>query len=90
MSIKKLEKLCGLFLKKGEKERLKEICIKYNIPITYPSLFDNDSHYYFWGIRKTGIGLISTIIMNHLNDNNGTIFNSLYELEDYLQKGDNN
>ena len=78
------KRLCGLYLEKGEKGRLYEICIKYNIPITYPSLFSDDTHYYLWGISKKGIGLIGTIIMNYLEDN-GTIFQSLDELEEYLK-----
>lgn len=94
MSVERLEKfeaskvaksLCGLCLKKGEKSKLYEICIKYNIPIIYPELFSDDTHYYLWGIRKTGIGLMGTIIMNYLEENNGTIFHSLYELEEYLK-----
>ena len=94
MSIKRLEQyeasvvsksLCGLFLKKGEKGKLYDICIKYGIPITYPCLFENDTHYYLWGVSKTGIGLIGTVIMNYLSQNNGTIFQSLDELEDYLK-----
>ena len=57
MSMEKLEKyasdvkiksLCGLYLKEGEKRKLYEICIKYNIPITYPTLFSDDTHYYLW------------------------------------------
>lgn len=88
MAMKKLEKLCGLFLNKGEKNRLYEICIKYKIPIRYPNLFLDNTHYYLWGIRKTGIGLIGTVIMNYLKDNNGTVFYSLNELEKYLEKED--
>lgn len=88
MAMKKLEKLCGLFLNKGEKNRLYEICIKYKIPIRYPNLFLDNIHYYLWGIRKTGIGLIGTVIMNYLKDNNGTVFYSLNELEKYLEKED--
>lgn len=86
MAKERLENLCGLFLKHGEKQRLYEICINHNIPIKYPDLFNNDNHYYFWGIRREGIGLISVVIMNYLNDNNGTIFHSLDELEEYLNK----
>lgn len=94
MSIKKLEdfesnvvskSLCGLYLKKGEKSKLYNLCIKYGIPITYPSLFDDNTHYYLWGISKKGIGLISTVIMNYLSVNNGSIFYSLDNLEEYLK-----
>ena len=86
LSKKKLEdELCGLVLKEGEKRRLYEICIKYEVPIIYPNLFSNDTHYYLWGISKNGIGLIGTIIMHYLNENNGKIFNSLDELEEYLK-----
>ena len=74
MSEEKLENLCGLFLKQGEKQRLYEICINYSIPIKYPDLFNNDNHYYFCGIRKEGVGLISVVIMNYLKDNGGTVF----------------
>ena len=81
------ESLCGLVLRKGEKERLFEICVKHGIPITYPNLFTNDTHYYLWGIRKEGIGLIGTIIMNYLEDNGGKIFHSLDELEQHLNGG---
>ena len=49
--------------KRKRKSRLYEICIKYGIPITYPSLFEDDTLYYLWGISKNGIGLIGTIIM---------------------------
>lgn len=94
MSIKKLEDfeanvvsklLCGLYLKKGEKSKLYNLCIKYGIPITYHSLFDDDTHYYLWGISKKSVGLISTVIMNYLSVNNGTIFQTLDELEEYLE-----
>lgn len=77
--------LCGLYLKKGEKSRLYDICIKYGIPITYPKLFADDTHYYLWGVRKTSIGLIGTVIMNSIEQNNGTILHSLDELEEYLK-----
>ena len=87
LSNKKLEdELYGLVLKKGEKRKLYELFIKYNIQITYPNLFNNDTHYYLWGISKNGIGLVGTIIMNYLSENNGTIFHSLEELEEYLKK----
>ena len=94
MSIERLERLeasvvskslCGLYLKKGEKSRLYDICIKYGIPITYPKLFADDTHYYLWGVRKTSIGLIGTVIMNSIEQNNGIIFHSLDELEEYLK-----
>lgn len=86
LSKKKLEdELCGLVLKEGEKKRLYEICIKYGVPIKYPNLFIDDTHYYLWGISKNGIGLVGTVIMHYLNENNGKIFNSLDELEEYLK-----
>ena len=78
--------LCGLYLKKGEKDKLYEICIKYNIAITYPSLFENDAHYYLWCISENGIGLCGTIIMNYLCENNGIIIKSLEKLEKYLKE----
>ena len=74
-----------MVLKEGEKSRLYDICIKYGIPITYPRLFEDDTHYYLWGIRKSGIALASTVIMHYLKENNGKIFDSLDELEEYLK-----
>lgn len=94
MSITKLKELktrlkskliCGLYLKKGKKEELYNICIKYNIPITYPNLFTDNTHYYLWGISSDGIGLISTIIMNYLTENKEKAFQSLDALEEYLK-----
>ena len=80
------KRLCGLYLKEGEKKKLYDLCIKYGVPITYPRLFEDNNHYYLWGIKKgKSIGLISTIIMNCLSENNGTIFHSLEELENYLK-----
>ena len=83
---KACKSLCGLYLKKGEKDKLYEICIKYNIAITYPSLFENDTHYYLWCISENGIGLCGTIIMNYLSENNGIIIKSLEQLEKYLKE----
>lgn len=77
--------LIGVFLKKGEKNKLYDICTKYEISIPYPNLFTDDTHYYLWGIRNNRIGLISTFIMNYLSENNGTIINNLEELEAYLK-----
>ncbi len=86
ISKKCFDGLCGLYLKEGEKTRLYEICIKHNVPITYPKLFADDNHYYLWGIKKgKSIGLISTVIMNYLSENNETIFYTLEELEEYLK-----
>ncbi|MBQ2891832.1 MAG: hypothetical protein IJE45_02950 [Bacilli bacterium] len=48
-------------------------------------MFKNDNYYYLWGISKNGIGLIGTVIMNYLSTNNGMVFNSLDELEEYLK-----
>ena len=77
--------LCGLYLKEGEKGRLYQFCIKYEIPICYPELFADDTHYYLWGISSKEIGLVGTIIMNYLSQNNGTIFQSLDELEGFYK-----
>lgn len=88
-SKKTIEKLCGLVLGKGEKRKLYELCIKYHIPISYPDLFMDNNDYYLWGISKDGVGLVGTIIMHHLKENNGKIFNSLDELEEYLKISEN-
>lgn len=80
-----LKSLIGIFLKKGEKNRLHDICVKHKISIPYPELFKDDLHYYLWGLRDNKIGLIGTVVMNHLSENGGTIFQSLDELEAYLK-----
>ena len=84
-SKKRIEKLCALVLGKGEKRKLYELCIKYGIPIIYPDLFMDNNDYYLWEISNDGIGLVGTIIMHHLKQNNGKIFHSLNELEEYLR-----
>ena len=85
LSEKRLEKeLCGLVLKEGEKKLLYKLCVKYGVQISYPILFADDTHYYLWGISKKGIGLVGTVVMKYLSENNGTIFCSLDELEEYL------
>lgn len=82
--------LCGLCLKEGEKGKLYEICIKYGIPINYPSLFEDYKHYYLWGISTEVIELVGTIIMDYLSQSNEIIFHSLDELEEYLKKSNDN
>ena len=49
--------LIGLVLNDGEKSRIKELCLKYGIPITFPTLFDDNINYHLWAFNKGGIGL---------------------------------
>lgn len=60
------------------------MCIKHQIPIFYPELFENENEYHLWGISQDGIGQIGTIIMQNLAKEK--IFHSLSELEDFLNK----
>lgn len=80
-----LNELCGLVIGSNQKQQLKELCIRYNILLTYPELFDDEDEYCLWGISKNGVGLIGTVIMRHLCKSNKTIFHGLDELEQALQ-----
>lgn len=47
---------------KKEKDELFKLCKKYNVPIQYPELFRDKKVYPLWGISKSGVGLVGTII----------------------------
>lgn len=50
---------------KKERDELKDLCIKSNIPLTYPNLFNEKRVHSLWGINKNGIGLVGTVIARH-------------------------
>ena len=56
----------GLVIKDGEKERLREVCERYAIPIPYPKLFIDGKEYHLWVVSTEGIGLAGTIVMRNL------------------------
>ena len=72
----------GLVIGNGEKHKLKELCLKYNVPIIYEELFNDDYDYHLWGFNEKGIGLISTIIIKNLV----VVLHNLNEFEEYLLK----
>ena len=75
----------GLVLNEGETQKLKELCERYKIPITYPELFDEEkSRQSLWAFDYQGIGLVGTQIMRYFSQNNIKIFHGIGELEEYL------
>lgn len=48
-----------------ERDQLKALCIKYNIPLTYPGLFEEENIQHLWGINNDGIGLVGTVIASN-------------------------
>ena len=80
----------GLVLKNGEIKKLKEICEKYNIPLTYPSLFDKEEPFHIlWAFSKKGIGLVGITIMWHFSKNNIKIFHGVKQMEEFLANNNN-
>ena len=67
---------------KEERDELKAICVKLNIPIIYPELFEEEEIHHLWGISKSGVALVGTIIAR--NTPKDHIIHSLKELESYL------
>ncbi|MCR4661386.1 MAG: hypothetical protein K5765_05205 [Clostridia bacterium] len=82
--MKKLfNEMYGLVINDGEKSALHNLCVKYNIPITYPELFSDSTEYNLWGINNDGIGLLGTFMMNKLPKDK--IIHGVKELELYIQ-----
>lgn len=62
-----------------ERDQLKALCIKHNIPLTYPELFEEENIQPLWGINNDGVGLVGTVIVRHTPKEN--IFHSIIDLE---------
>ena len=76
----------GLILNEGETQKLKELCVRYNIPITYPILFDEDEPFHpMWSIGVSGIGLIGTAVMRGYSLKGTRVFHGVKELEEFLE-----
>lgn len=76
----------GLVLNDGETKRLKELCIKYNIPITFPDLFnENEPYHPMWAFSRDGIGLAGTAVMRCFHEKGIKIFHGVNELEKFLK-----
>lgn len=69
---------------KEERNQLYDLCVKYNIPILYPELFKEKKVHNLWGISKTVIGLVGTVIAR--NTDKDKIFHSIDSLEEQIQK----
>lgn len=69
---------------KEERNQLYDLCVKYNIPILYPELFKEKKVHHLWGISKSGVGLVGTVIAR--NTDKDKIFHSIHSLEEQIQK----
>ena len=77
----------GLVLNEGETKKLKELCIKYNIPITYPDLFNEDEPFHpMWEFSRDGIGLTGTAVMRCFSEKGIKIIHGVDELEEFLER----
>jgi len=65
-----------------ERDQLKALCIKHNIPLTYPELFEEENIQHLWGINNDGIGLVGTVIARYTPKDH--IIHSLEELEEKI------
>ena len=50
---------------KEERDELKKLCVKHNIPILYPELFKEEEIHHLWGISRSGVALVGTQIARH-------------------------
>lgn len=48
-----------------ERNLLYKLCVENNISITYPELFKQRKIHRLWGISKSGVGLVGTVIARH-------------------------
>lgn len=65
-----------------ERDQLKALCIKHNIPLTYPELFEEENIQPLWGISNDGIGLVGTVIARNAPKDH--IIRSIEELDNIL------
>lgn len=65
-------------------KKLKELCIKYNIPTTFPALFNEKEPYPMWSFSRDGIGLTGTEVMRYFSRKGIKIFLGANELEKFL------
>ena len=79
-------KICGLIIShKSEVRKLKELCIRHNIPPTYPNLFTKkEKCHHLWVVSPSGVGLAGTCIMFHFKKDGIKICHGVDELEYYL------
>jgi len=68
---------------KKERNQLYDLCVKYNIPILYPKLFIEKKVHNLWGISKTGVGLVGTVIARSTDKDK--IFHSIISLENSVK-----
>lgn len=62
-----------------ERDQLKTLCIKHNIPLTYPELFEEENIQPLWGINNDGVGLAGTVIARYTPKEH--VFHSITDLE---------
>lgn len=63
---------------KRERNHLYELCVKYNIPILYPELFKEKKLHRLWGVSKTGVGLVATMVIRNTSEDH--VLNAIDDL----------
>ena len=58
--------IIGLVINDNEKDKLRKLCTRHNIPLLYKDLFDDDNSYHLWAFNEGGIALAGTIILSKL------------------------
>lgn len=76
-----MEEVIGLVIEGNEKQKLKKICIKYNIPLSFEELFEDDNEYHLWAFNCFGIGLAGVQIIMNLK----LIIYGLCDFENYIK-----
>ena len=64
---------------KEERNQLRDLCVKYNIPILYPEPFKEKKVHHLWGFSKSGVGLVGTAIARYTPKDH--LIHSIEELE---------
>ena len=76
------EEIVGLVIEGNEKQNLKEICIKYKIPLLFEELFEDNNEYHLWAFNRSEIGLVGVQIMMNIK----LIIHGLFDFENYIKK----
>ncbi len=74
------QQLIGLVIEAGEKNKLRDICLKYGIPVAFPEVFEDGKFHPMWGLSEDGIGLLGTEVMRRLPK----VLHGVDELIEYL------
>ena len=75
----------GLVLYEDERDELLKLCLREDIPISYPDMFSKEYPMtYMWVFSTKGIGGASTIVMHHMSKNRLKIIHGVKELKQFF------